>query len=36
MERYEINDNTVALYAMGDKTRVYEEDSNFIVNKSYS
>ncbi len=33
MENYEINNNTVALYAMGDKTRVYEEDSNFIVNK---
>ena len=36
MERYEINNNTVALYAMGDKTRVYEEDSNFVVNKSAS
>lgn len=34
MENYEINNNTVALYAMGDKTRVYEEDANFIVNKS--
>ncbi len=33
MENYEINNNTVALYAMGNKTRVYEEDSNFIVNK---
>ncbi len=34
MESYEINSNTVALYAMGNKTRVYEEDKNFIVNKS--
>lgn len=34
MENYEINSNTVALYAMGDKTRVYEEDTNFIVNQS--
>lgn len=34
MENYEINNSTVALYAMGEKTRVYEEDSNFIVDKS--
>lgn len=34
MENYEINKNTVALYAMGEKTRVYEEDTNFIVNQS--
>ena len=34
MENYEINNNTVALYAMGNKTRVYEEDTSFIVNKS--
>ncbi len=33
MENYEINNNTVALYAMGEKTRVYEENDNFIVNK---
>lgn len=33
MEKYEINNNTVALYAMGEKTRVYEEDSNFIINR---
>ncbi len=36
MENYEINDKTVALYAMRDKTRVYEEDKNFIVEKSAS
>ncbi len=34
MENYEINKNTVALYAMGNKTRVYEEDSNFIIDKT--
>ncbi len=34
MENYEINKNTVALYAMGNKTRVYEEDSNFVINKT--
>lgn len=30
-QRYEINDKTVALYAMTDKTRVYEEDKSFVV-----
>lgn len=34
MENYEINTKTVALYAMADKTRVYEEDKNFLVDKS--
>ncbi len=34
MENYEINDKTVALYAMAGKTRVYEEDKNFIVEKA--
>lgn len=34
IENYEINNNTVALYAMGEKTRVYEEDDSFIVNKN--
>lgn len=33
MERYEINDKTVALYGMTNKTRVYEEEKNFIVDK---
>lgn len=36
MENYEINNQTIALYAMGEKTRVYEEDTNFIVNQSAS
>lgn len=31
MNKYEINDKTVALYSMANKTRVYEEDRNFIV-----
>ncbi len=31
MNKYEINDKTVALYAMTNKTRVYEEDRNFVV-----
>lgn len=31
MNKYEINDKTVALYSMNNKTRVYEEDKNFIV-----
>lgn len=30
-QRYEINDKTMALYAMTNKTRVYEEDKSFIV-----
>lgn len=34
MEKYEINNKTVALYAMKEKTRVYEEDRNFIVNQT--
>ena len=33
LENYEINNKTVALYAMDNKTRVYEEDTNFIVDK---
>lgn len=33
MEKYEINDKTVALYSMTNKTRVYEEDRNFVVDK---
>ncbi len=36
MENYEINDKTVALYAMNNKTRVYELDDNFVVNKAAS
>lgn len=31
VNKYEINDKTVALYSMANKTRVYEEDKNFIV-----
>ena len=31
MKKYEINKKTMALYAMCEKTRVYEEDRNFIV-----
>lgn len=34
MKKYEINNKTMALYAMNDKTRVYEEDRNFIVDQS--
>ncbi len=33
LKDYEINNRTLALYAMENKTRVYEEDSNFIVDK---
>lgn len=33
MRKYEINNKTMALYAMNDKTRVYEEDKNFIVDQ---
>jgi competence protein ComK len=36
MENYEINDKTMALYAMGDQTRVYEDEFSFIVDKSAS
>ena len=36
MKSYEINNKTVALYAMENKTRVYEEDKNFIVDKKAS
>ncbi len=32
-QHYEINDKTIALYGMSNKTRVYEEDKNFIVDK---
>ncbi len=32
-QKYEINDKTVALYAMTDKTRVYEEEKNFVIDK---
>lgn len=34
MKNYEINKKTVALYAMNNKTRVYEEDRNFVVDKT--
>lgn len=33
LQNYEINNKTVALYAMKDKTRVYEEDKSFLINK---
>lgn len=33
MDKYEVNDKTLALCAMDDKTRVYEEDGDFLVNK---
>lgn len=33
MKKYEINNKTMALYAMCEKTRVYEEDRSFIVDK---
>lgn len=36
MEKYEINEKTVALYSMTNQTRVYEEDSNFVVNQTAS
>ncbi len=36
MDKYEINDKTVALYSMNNKTRVYEENQNFIVNQPAS
>lgn len=35
MDLYEINSNTIALVPIGlDKTRVFENDSNFVVNMS--
>ncbi len=34
MQKYEINDKTMALYSLKNKTRVYEEDKNFIINQS--
>lgn len=34
MGKYEINEKTIALYSMENKTRVYEEDKNFIVEES--
>lgn len=34
MEKYEINENTVALFSMSNKTRIYEEDKNFVVDQS--
>ncbi len=34
MDHYEINDKTIALYGMQNKTRVYEEDKSFIIDKS--
>lgn len=36
MENYEVNDKTLALCALNDKTRVYEEDRDFIVDKTAS
>ena len=32
-KKYEVNEKTVALYAINDKTRVYEEDKVFLVNQ---
>ncbi len=34
MINYEINANTLALISMNDKTKVYEKDRSFIVNKN--
>ena len=34
MENYEVNDKTLALCGYEGKTRVYEEDSSFLVDKS--
>lgn len=31
MDKYEINDKTIALYSLTNKTRVYEEDRSFVV-----
>lgn len=33
MKQYEINNKTVALYGMANKTRIYEDDCSFIVDK---
>ena len=33
MEEYEINSNTLALISVNNKTKVYEKDKVFIVNK---
>lgn len=34
MDYYEINEDTIALIPYNDMTRVYENDSSFLVNKS--
>lgn len=31
VDKYEINDKTIALYSLTNKTRVYEEDRSFVV-----
>lgn len=36
MKKYEINDKTIALFSMAKKTRVYEENNNFIVDSPTS
>lgn len=36
MKEYEINRKTMALFAMSNKTRVYEEDRTFVVDQSAS
>ena len=33
MKKYEINNKTMALYAMSEKTRVYEEERSFVVDQ---
>ena len=34
VEKYAINNKTIALYSMNTKTRVYEEKYNFVVNQT--
>lgn len=34
MEKYKINEKTIALYSLDAKTRVYEEDKCFVVDEN--
>ena len=36
MKEYEINEDTLALVSLDDKTRVFEKNNNFIVEKEVS
>ena len=36
MKEYEINEDTLALISLNDKTKVFETDKTFLVNKEIS